>query len=83
VFQITDDPAVEVSQLNSGDVMKTVEKLMPQDGVWDFPAASVSALELELGSLSLPRGERSGRLGHVSPVGHLPQRDALEFAAGP
>ncbi len=83
VFHITDDPAVEVSQLNSGDVMKTVEKLMPQDGVWDFPAASVSALELELGSLSLPRGERSGRSGHVSPVGHLPQRDALEFAAGP
>ena len=41
VFEITDDPTVEVSYLNGADVMKTVEKPLP-DGVWEFPAASVS-----------------------------------------
>ena len=48
VFQIADDPMVEISPLNSAQVMKTVEKPLPQDGVWDFPAASVSAVEVEL-----------------------------------
>ena len=48
VFEITADPAVEVSYLNSGEVMKTVQKPFTRDGVWEFPAASVSALELEL-----------------------------------
>lgn len=47
VFQIADGPTVEVSPLNSSDVMKTVEKTLPQDGVWEFPAASVSAVEVE------------------------------------
>ncbi len=48
IFQIADDPTVEVSPLNSGDVMRTVEKPWAQDGVWDIAAASVSAVELEL-----------------------------------
>ena len=48
VFEIAADPAVEVSYLNAAEVMKTVEK--PLSGnAWEFPAASVSALELEIG----------------------------------
>jgi alpha-L-arabinofuranosidase len=47
VFQISDDPTVEISPLNSAEVMKTAEKPLPQDGVWDFPEASVSAVEVE------------------------------------
>jgi hypothetical protein len=47
VFQIADDPTVEISPLNSAEVMKTAEKPLPQDGVWDFPEASVSAVEME------------------------------------
>ena len=50
VFEITADPAVELSYLNSGDVMKTAEKRFTADHVWEFPAASVSALELEIGA---------------------------------
>jgi alpha-L-arabinofuranosidase len=48
VFEITADPTVEVSYLNSADVMKTVERPMTADGTWEFPAASVSAVELEI-----------------------------------
>ena len=48
VFEITADPDEEVSYLNSADVMKTVEKPLPAGGAWEFPAASVSAMELEL-----------------------------------
>jgi hypothetical protein len=48
VWEIVDDPAVEVSQLNCDQVMKTCEKPLPHDGVWEFPAASVSAVELQL-----------------------------------
>jgi hypothetical protein len=50
VFEITADPAVELSYLNSGEVMKTVQKTFTRDGAWEFPAASVSALELEIGT---------------------------------
>jgi hypothetical protein len=46
VFEITADPAVELSYLNSDDVMQTVEKPIGANGVWEFPAASVSAVEL-------------------------------------
>jgi hypothetical protein len=49
VFEITADPAVEVSYLNDADVMRTLEKPFAPDGVWEFPAASVSALELQIG----------------------------------
>jgi alpha-L-arabinofuranosidase len=51
VFEITADPAEEVSYLNSADVMKTVEKPFAAGGVWEFPAASVSAIELTVGSV--------------------------------
>ena len=50
VFEITADPAVELSYLNSGEVMKTVQKPFTRDGAWEFPAASVSALELQIGA---------------------------------
>ena len=48
VFEITADPAVELSYLNSGAVMQTVEKPIGANGMWEFPAASVSAVELDL-----------------------------------
>jgi len=48
VFEITADPTVELSYLNSADVMKTVEKPFTAGSAWEFPAASVSAIELEL-----------------------------------
>jgi alpha-N-arabinofuranosidase len=47
VFEIAADPMEELSYLNSADAMKTVEKPLTQGGVWEFPAASVSAVELE------------------------------------
>jgi alpha-N-arabinofuranosidase len=50
VFEITADAAVELSYLNAADVMQTLEKPFAGDGVWEFPAASVSALELAIGS---------------------------------
>jgi hypothetical protein len=48
VFEIAADPAVEVSYLNSATVMQTVEKSFGGSGAWEFPAASVSAMELEI-----------------------------------
>ncbi len=48
VFEIAADPTVELSYLNSADVMKTVEKPLTAGSVWEFPAASVSAVELDL-----------------------------------
>ncbi len=50
VFEMSADPAVEVSYLNAADVMKTVEKPLPANRAWEFPAASVSALELAIGA---------------------------------
>ena len=48
VFEIAADPEVEVSPLNDAEVMVTAEKALPADGVWEFPAASVSAVELQI-----------------------------------
>lgn len=48
VFEIAEESTVELSYLNSADVMKTVEKPMSAAAVWEFPAASVSAVELEI-----------------------------------
>jgi hypothetical protein len=48
VFEIASDPAVELSYLNSVDAMKTVEKPFTAGGAWEFPAASVSVIELEI-----------------------------------
>src|SRR5215831_13400457 len=50
VFEIADDPSVEVSYLIAADVMKTATKPFAAGGTWEFPAASVSALELTIGS---------------------------------
>ena len=36
VFEIAADPTIELSYLNSADVMKTVEKPMTADGAWSF-----------------------------------------------
>ncbi len=47
-FEITADPMTELSYLNSGDVMQIAEKPLSADGLWEFPAASVSALELQI-----------------------------------
>jgi alpha-N-arabinofuranosidase len=55
VLEIAADPAVELSYLNSADVMRTVEKPFVRDGVWEFPAASVSAVELEIAESAGPR----------------------------
>jgi alpha-L-arabinofuranosidase len=49
VFEIAEDPAVEVSYLNAGDVMRPRETAFGQDEGWEFPAASVSALEFQIG----------------------------------
>ena len=49
-FEIAADPWVEVWYLNDAEVMRPVEKPLGQDGAWEFPAASVSALELQIGS---------------------------------
>ncbi|HTU99626.1 MAG TPA: hypothetical protein VMF13_03745 [Luteitalea sp.] len=48
VFEIADDPMVELSYLNSASAMQTVEKPLPAGGAWEFPAASVSAVEISL-----------------------------------
>jgi alpha-L-arabinofuranosidase len=50
VFEIAADPMVEVSYLNDADVMRPREKPFVRDGEWDFPPASVSALELQIES---------------------------------
>ncbi len=51
VFEIAEESTVELSYLNSGEVMKTVEKPVSAGAVWEFPAASVSAVELEIAVL--------------------------------
>jgi alpha-L-arabinofuranosidase len=48
VFEISADPMTELSYLNSADEMQTLEKPLPAGSVWEFPAASVSAVELEI-----------------------------------
>lgn len=47
-YEIADDPMVEVSELNSSTVMQVARKDMATDGRWSFPAASVTAVEIEL-----------------------------------
>ena len=45
-FEIVDDPTVEVSELNSSEVMQIQERQLRQKGPWQFPPASVSAIEI-------------------------------------
>jgi alpha-N-arabinofuranosidase len=47
-YQIVDEPMVEVSELNSSQVMQTKQLALPTDGKWSFPAASVTVVEIEL-----------------------------------
>ena len=51
VFEIAADSTVELSYLNSGEVMKTIEKSLSANAVWEFPPASVSAVELDTAPL--------------------------------
>lgn len=48
VFEMRDDPTTEVSEFNSGDVMQIVERAVSDPGRIEFPAASVSVVELTL-----------------------------------
>ena len=48
VLEMADDPMVEVTYLNSAEVMRVVEKPISDLASWEFPAASVSAVELKL-----------------------------------
>jgi hypothetical protein len=48
VFQIAHDTTEELSYLNSSTAMLTVERQLAPDGAWEFPAASVSAIELRI-----------------------------------
>jgi hypothetical protein len=48
IFEVADDPMVEVTYLNSAEVMRVVEKTISKQTEWEFPAASVSAVELKL-----------------------------------
>lgn len=47
-FTIADDPMVEVSELNSDSVMQIVERELSPRKPWEFPAASVTAVEVKL-----------------------------------
>lgn len=47
-YTIADDPMVEVSQLNGPSTMQVVRRPLPAGEDWQFPAASVSAVEVEL-----------------------------------
>src|SRR5262245_9360482 len=55
VFEIADDPMVEVSLLNSAEVMRVAEKDIGDSRIWEFPAASVSAVEFKLAQEGLRR----------------------------
>ena len=48
VFEISGDTTGELSYLNSAEVMKATERVLGTGSSWEFPAASVSAVELEL-----------------------------------
>ena len=50
VFEIAVEPERETTQLTP-NLLEPVEKQLPSDGLWSFPAASVSAVELELQTL--------------------------------
>jgi alpha-L-arabinofuranosidase len=47
VFEIADEPFREVSEYEP-DVFLTKEHVLSTDGKWTFPAASVSAVELDV-----------------------------------
>lgn len=47
-FEIANDPMVEVSSLNSREVMQEKVRGLDVGGKWSFPPASVTAVEVEL-----------------------------------
>jgi len=47
VFELAGDPEYEVIQTQPHEV-RVKEKVLPKGGRWTFPAASVSALELDV-----------------------------------
>jgi hypothetical protein len=47
-YQLVDDPMVEISELNSSEVMQTKKESLSLDGKWSFPAAAVTAVEIEM-----------------------------------
>jgi alpha-L-arabinofuranosidase len=47
-FTIVDDPMVEVSELNSEAVMQVAERELSPSESWEFPAASVTAIDVRL-----------------------------------
>jgi hypothetical protein len=47
-FEIADDPMIEVSDLNSDKVMQINKRSLAAEGAWEFPAASVTAVEVQL-----------------------------------
>jgi len=49
VLYISEDPTVELSYLNSGEVMQVSEASFDPGGIWTFPAASVTTMEIEIG----------------------------------
>ena len=46
VFEIAAPPEQEITQFNP-DILEPKEKQLPPDGAWTFPAASVSAIEID------------------------------------
>lgn len=47
VFEIADDPVVEIDQ-SKPDLFAPIEYILPDKAIWQFPAASVSAVELDV-----------------------------------
>ena len=47
IFEIAAEPETEITQ-NEPDILGAVRKILPSNQKWSFPAASVSAVELEL-----------------------------------
>jgi len=47
VFALAADPEVEIIETDP-DVVRLAEGVLPPDGTWTFPAASVTAVELEI-----------------------------------
>jgi alpha-L-arabinofuranosidase len=47
-FEIAEDAMIEVSNLNSAEIMREAERSLGTSGDWSFPPASVTAVEVDL-----------------------------------
>jgi len=54
MFSLAADPEVEIIETEP-EVVRLVESVVPADGAWTFPAASVSAVEVEMGGPEISR----------------------------